>query len=57
MNAQEARDKADRFPSELKPNPDYVYEGPREVVINGKRCIEVDAGVLPWAASMNRGKK
>lgn len=49
--------KADRFPAELKPNPGYVYELPREVVINGKRCVEVDAGILPWAAGMNRGSR
>lgn len=53
---QLAKAKAERFPSEFKPNPGYVYELPREVVINGKRCVEVDAGILPWAASMNRGK-
>lgn len=50
---QRARHAA-RFPEELKPNPGYVYEGPRVVVIDGERCIEVDAGILPWAVSVNR---
>ena len=60
MNEQERRarahEKARQYPHEFKPNPDYVYELPREVVVNGRRCIEVDAGILPWAANMNRGR-
>lgn len=60
MNDQEralAAGKAARYPAEFRPHPAYEYEPPREVVINGRRCVEVDAGILPWAASMNRGRK
>lgn len=46
---ERARQKARRYPSELQPNPDYQYELPTVVVINGVECIEVDAGMLTWA--------
>lgn len=50
--------KVQRFPAELQPNPDYQYEPPAVVVIDGKRCIEVDAGVIPWARDITeRGAK
>ena len=48
MTPDEAKAKADRFP-ELRPHPGYVYEGPREVVINGIRCVEVDASIMELA--------
>lgn len=46
MTPAEAKAKQDRFPRELRPHPDYEYEGPREVVINGRKCVEVDAGFV-----------
>jgi hypothetical protein len=49
-----AAEKAQRYPAELQPNPHYVYELPTEVVINGRRCVEVDAGSLTWAADLAR---
>ncbi len=49
MTPEEAKAKADRYPAELKPNPNYVYEGPREVVINGIRCVEMDACICDLA--------
>lgn len=53
-------EKMARFPAELKPNPDYQYEPPTEVMIDGVRCIEVDAGVVGWArdiAVQGEGKR
>jgi len=49
MTPEEAKAKQDRYPVELRPNPDYEYEGPKEVVINGRRCVEVDAGFMDLA--------
>jgi hypothetical protein len=39
-------------PTEHHPHPAYEYEPPCEVVINGRKCIEVDAVVIPWAADI-----
>lgn len=51
-------EKARRFPAEIQPNPDYRYEPPAVVYVDGVRCVEVDAGVLPWAADIAaRGEK
>ena len=44
--------KVARFPAELKPNPDYRYEPPCEVIIDGKVCIEVDAGTFSYAKDL-----
>lgn len=44
--------KVRRFPAELQPNPDYCYEPPCEVVIDGQICVEVDAGVFPYAKAI-----
>ena len=52
-------EKAARFQAELKPNPGYQYEPPTEVMVDGVRCIEVDAGMIPWArdiAVLGEGK-
>lgn len=50
--------KVKRFPAELLPNPDYRYEPPKVVMVDGERCIEVDAGVIPWARDIaERGAK
>lgn len=50
--------KVKRFPAELQPNPDYRYEPPKVVVVDGVRCIEVDAGVIAWARDIaDRGAK
>lgn len=58
MTPAEAKAKADRFPVELRPHPGYEYEPPREVLIRGRRCVEFDAGVLPWAADIaTQGQK
>lgn len=53
--------KVAKYPADLRPNPDYQYELPREVVVNGIPCIEVDAGMISWMAgypsrSKGRGK-
>jgi hypothetical protein len=47
-----AKAKADRFPAELRPHPGYEYELPRKLP-NG--CVEIDAGVLSWAADIAAG--
>jgi len=49
MTPEEVAEKVRRFPAELKPNPGYEYEPPREVVINGVRCVEVDACIFDLA--------
>jgi len=54
MTPEQCARHAERFPGELRPNPGYVYEGPKVVVINGERCIEVDAGLFPWVVSVNQ---
>ncbi len=46
MTPEEAKAHADRYPAEWRPNPDYVYRPPREVVIDGVKCVEMDAGIL-----------
>lgn len=56
MTPEQERAKQDRFPADLRPNPDYVYEGPREVVLNGVRCVEVDAGIAELA-KWGQGRK
>lgn len=52
--AERARAKQERWPSEFKPNPDYEYELPQIVEIDGRRCLEVDAGFITWADSLHR---
>ena len=48
--------KVAKYPADLKPNPDYRYELPREVVVNGRTCIEVDAGMVSWMAGQPVGR-
>ncbi len=43
-----------RWPAEHQPNPGYRYAPPTTVVVSGRKCIEVDAGALPWAADIAR---
>lgn len=55
--AQSARAKqlAARFPAELRPNPLYEYELPREI---SDRVVEIDIGSLGYFADMaERGAK
>lgn len=42
----EAKAKAARFPAELQPQPDYRYELPEVEIVNGERCVWVDAGLF-----------
>ncbi|WP_202842004.1 hypothetical protein [Luteimonas saliphila] len=49
MTPEEIAEKVRRFPAELKPNPAYEYTPPREVVINGIRCVELDGGFMELA--------
>lgn len=56
MTPEAVAEKVRRYPAELKPNPNYRYEPPREVVINGVRCIEVDACLFDLAKWGNSRK-
>ena len=49
MTQDEIDEKVRRYPAELKPNPNYRYQPPREVVINGVRCVEMDAFIFDLA--------
>lgn len=47
----DAKAKAQRYPAELKPNPDYEYELPEDLPDG---FVVVDAGVLDWADEIAR---
>lgn len=50
-----AKELADRFPAELRPNPLYVYELPRHI---SDRVVEIDIGAMGYFAEMaTRGAK
>lgn len=46
-----AKEKAAKYPRELKPNPGYEYELPEEL-LDG--TVVIDAGTIEWADEIAR---